>query len=295
MNRTALAFIFSLAAGPAFAHAGGLPVGPSDLWHHWTLDPWIWAPLLVAHWLYGRGLLRAWRRAARGRVISVAQAASFLAGEALIVLALISPLDALGETLLSTHMVQHIILTTLAPPLLVLGAPASAWAWAAPELWKRACTKAPRNAARFAERLTAPLAATALHAAALWVWHAPAAFDAALVNEGLHTLEHICFLATALLFWQAVFKRRTAFAVGALCIFVTFVQSGMLGGLLSLAPEQVYAAYADRARLWGMSAVEDQQLAGLVMWAPAGAAYFAAFLVLMARMFDPPRSARVAR
>ena len=82
MRRLALILvIFLLPVQPALAHAGGQPIAPADVWHHWTFDPLIWAPLLVSHWLYGRGVLRAWRRAGVGRVFPIWRAGCFAAGE----------------------------------------------------------------------------------------------------------------------------------------------------------------------------------------------------------------------
>lgn len=284
------ALIAAIAPGAANAHADGLPVGPNDVWHHWTLDPWVWAPLLLAHWLYGRGVLRAWARAGDGRIVARWRVGAFVAGEAIIVAALISPLDALGETLLSAHMTQHILLTTLAPLLLVLGSPARAWTWALPARWRVA------GRAYFVRMLiglwrwlTRPVIAVLAHALALWLWHTPALFDAALRDEGVHTLEHVSFFGTALLFWSAVLRRTTAPVFAALLVLVVFVQCGMLGAILTLAPFPLYA-YGDRPMLWGWSALEDQQIAGLLMWAPAGLAYMAPFAWFASRLFAQPQA-----
>lgn len=267
---------------PAHAHGDGLPIGPSEVWHHWNFDPWIWTPLLLAHWLYGRGVLRAWRRAGFGRIIEPWRVTAFISGEAALVLALISPIDPLGETLLSAHMVQHILLTTFAPMLLVLGAPGRAWLWAAPlTLRAMGASKWVRALVQVWRALTKPLMATMLHSLALWLWHAPFLFDAALNDENVHTLEHLSFFVTALLFWSAMFS-RAAPAFAAFLILTLFMQGGMLGAILALAPSGLYD-YGDQATLWGLSAVEDQQIAGLLMWAPAGLAYFAPFVWLVLR------------
>jgi putative membrane protein len=277
----------------AYAHADGLPIAPSELWHHWTLDPWVWAPLLLAHWLYGRGVLRAWARAGPDRIIEHWRIGAFAAGEVVIVVALISPLDALGETLLSAHMAQHILLTTLAPLLLVLGAPALAWTWALPAHWRTlARTPVVRALVALWTILTRPFLAVLLHSLALWLWHTPALFDAALRDQGAHSLEHLSFFVTALIFWSAVFKRGTAHAIAAMLVLLIFVQCGILGAILALAPQQLYS-YGDRPMLWGLSGLEDQQIAGLLMWAPAGLTYMAPFLWLSSRVFVDPSVRRV--
>lgn len=289
MRRLALAAgIIAAMPGVAFAHGDGLPIGPDELWHHWSFQWWVWAPLLIGHWLYGRGVLRAWARAGVERIVTRKQVAAFVTGEALVVIALISPLDPLGETLLAAHMSQHILLTTLAPMLLVLGAPARAWVWALPMRWRVwGRSRVARLLVRLWHWLTQPVIATVLHSLALWAWHAPTLFDAALRDEGMHTLEHISFFFTALMFWTAVFRQTTAPAFGAFIVLSVFMQCGMLGAILTFAPEQLYA-YGDKPMLWGLSGVEDQQIAGLLMWAPAGLAYMAPFAWLGAKLMRDP-------
>lgn len=287
--------VWAVLAGSAWAHGGDLPIGPRQLSHHWSFDPLVWAPLLAAHWLYGRGVLRAWRRAGKGRIISRGRVACFALGEIFLVIALISPLDPLGETLLSAHMGQHILLTTFAPLLLVLGAPLTAFTWALPPSWRKSLN-APlvRTLSVVGAFLTRPAIAASLHGVAIWVWHAPAAFDAALRDESWHTFEHVSFFVTALMFWSAVFNARSSAGVGAFYVLTTFVQSGALGAILVLAPAQLYA-YGDRAMLWDLSPLADQQLAGLLMWTPAGLFYLAAFAFLGARMLDVYHGRRSSR
>lgn len=279
---------FLALTGAAYAHGDGLPIGPSELWHHWSFQWWIWAPLLIGHWLYGRGVLRAWARAGSDRIISRTQVIAFVMGEIMLVVALISPLDPLGETLLAAHMTQHILLTTLAPLLLVLGAPALAWTWGLPASW-RSIGRASfvRALVSMWRWLTQPVTAALLHSAALWAWHTPYLFDAALHDEGVHTAEHISFFGTALLFWSAMFRRSTAPAFGAFLVLMVFVQCGMLGAILTLAPHQLYA-YGDKPMLWGLSGLEDQRIAGLLMWAPAGLAYMAPFAWLGSQVLRDP-------
>ncbi len=270
--------LFLLLGPEAFAHGGDGPIAPKDLWHHWSFDPWVIAPLLLAHWLYGRGILRAWRRAGVGRIVSRWRAACFLAGELVLVVALVSPLDPMGETLLTAHMAQHILLMAVAPPLLVLGLPVRAWMWALPRDWRRlSATPAIRALNGFMMAPSRPLGATLLASAVMWAWHAPALFEAALIHPWVHTLEHVSFFATSLLFWRAALARDTPPVVSAASVLVTFMIGGMLGGLLVLAPFPLYDWYGDHARLWGMTTLEDQQLAGISMWVLAAGIYLAAF------------------
>lgn len=241
--------------------------------------------MLLMHWLYGRGIGKAWRRAGFGRIVPLWRVMCFIGGEISLVAALMSPIDALGGTLLSGHMFQHILLTVVAPPLLVLGAPLRAWTWALPPGMRRmAASPLARVTVAIVNRLSRPITSAVLASAALWVWHAPVFFDAALVDDAVHTLEHAIFLITSLLFWRGVTTRHGAPAVAACATLAAFMASGMLGGLLVLAPVPIYAWYGGRASLWGMSGMEDQQLAGVVMWVPAGGVYLVAFAVLALRV-----------
>ena len=131
------------------------------------------------------------------------------------------------------------------------------------------------RSASLANAISTPGRAAVLHGLALWLWHAPGAFDAALEREWLHALEHASFFGTALLSWCALLGTRSAHnpapAIGA--AFFTLVHSGLLGALISLPPRPLYGWYY-ATELWGLGALEDQQLAGLLMWVPMGARRF---------------------
>jgi putative membrane protein len=272
---------------PATAHEVG-SVRPDTLWRSWSFDPLVIVPLLLALCIYGRGLRQLWTRAGSGRGVAFSQALSFAVGAAVLFVALISPLDPLGETLLSAHMVQHALLIAVAPLLLLFGKPGLVFAWALPAGWRRDFlgSTAWRSLAKIGDALSRPLPAALLHALALWLWHAPAAFNAAVASNTVHALEHSAFLGTALLFWRAILdgrsSRRAGPALGA--SFATLIHGGLLGALITLAPYPLYAWYHRRTELWGLSALEDQQLAGLLMWVPMGIVYLAACLVLASRL-----------
>jgi putative membrane protein len=133
--------------------------------------------------------------------------------------------------------------------------------------------------------LTAPLVTWSLHAIALWGWHLPRLFEAALRDNGVHTLQHLSFLGTALLFWWSALKPAARGAQGKamLYLFTTMVHTGALGALLTLSSVPWYPAYQASASALGLDLLEDQQLGGLVMWVPAGMAYVAAGLALAMR------------
>ena len=135
-------------------------------------------------------------------------------------------------------------------------------------------------------RVARPLPAAALHALAIWIWHAPGPFQAALQNEALHDLEHASFFLTALLFWQSVIaasRSPSSLIAAIVATLVTLIQSGFLGALLTLSGRPLYPSYSG-SELWGLSPIEDQQLAGLVMWVPMGGIYLIAGLLLAARL-----------
>ena len=282
----ALALLPLLWSGAAAAHADDA-VAPGAVWQSWTFDPLVLVPIFLAHWLYGRGWLRLPPRLRKNWMI-----VSFAAGEIVLFVALVSPIDALGETLLSFHMVQHMLLVAIAPPLLLIGRPALAFGHALPAgTLAAAARKAPLNALmRGGVWLSTLVPATVLHGIALWAWHAPMPFQAALEHDWVHSLEHASFFGTALLFWIALLRAgrtaRTALQ-GALAAFVTFVHSGMLGGLLTLAGRPLYPAYGDRPLLWGLDLLADQQLAGVLMWVPIGPVYLIVALWLATRVLRP--------
>lgn len=263
-------------------------VAPGELWRAWTLDPWIVLPIVAAAALYGTGVRRLWRASGSGRGIRRSEATAFAAGSATLVAALVSPLDALGGALFSAHMLQHVLLMVVAAPLLVLGRPLVAFVWALPRAWRAATGGAfrrPRTRAAW-HAVSHPFAAWLLHAGALWVWHAPALYQATLDSELVHFIQHASFFGTALLFWWAAVElgRRTQVrhGFGVLYIFTTAVHSSILGALLTFSLVVWYPVYAPRAELWGFSALEDQQLGGLIMWIPAGVIYVVATLALVA-------------
>lgn len=240
---------------------------------------------------YGWGIAKLWRKAGVGRGIRAAEVARFAAGWTALATALLSPIDALAERSFAVHMVQHEMLMVVAAPLLVVSRPLEAWVWAFQPRTRStlaAAFSAPHVAYAW-RRLTAPASAWALHALALWVWHVPALFMAALANDALHVLQHSCFFASALVFWWAAFGRgyRVPDATSIALLFTTMLHTSALGLLLTFAPTPWYIHH--EPGLVGLTALEDQQLGGLVMWVPGGFAYLAAVLVIVAAWLSPSR------
>jgi putative membrane protein len=275
------AALFALFATAAVAHPAHAP----DAAWAWNREPALVALLGASAALYAAGVARLWRKAGRGRGITRADTARFAAGWIALGVALLSPVDAMGAALFSVHMVQHELLMVVAAPLLVLGRPLEAWAWGLPARASRALAGIGQRRAlkRTWSLLSEPASAWALHALALWLWHIPALFQAALASEAVHVLQHSSFLASGLLFWWSVFGGASRRAGGAslASLFTTMVHTGALGALLTFSPGVWYPHYA-QSDPFGRGALEDQQLGGLVMWVPAGAAYLAAALALVA-------------
>jgi cytochrome c oxidase assembly factor CtaG len=282
-----LACALAILALPTLAYAHpSQPLAPHELWSAWNPDPTILLGLALSLWGYARGLRRLWRRAGPGRGIRAWQAACFVGGVAALLVALVSPIDQMGAVLFSAHMVQHLVLILVAAPLLVLGRPLIVFLWALPPRWRHRLGRwwrrksGPRVAWRLANRLAT---AWVLSVAALWVWHAPALYQAALHDELLHAIEHGSFLGTALLFWWTVIhppSGRRGYGASVLAIFTMAVQNGLLGALLTFAPTLWYPAYGSRGAVWGLAPLDDQQLAGLIMWIPASLVYLAALALL---------------
>jgi putative membrane protein len=274
------------AAAPAFAHHTG---GDSLAW---SLEPWALGCIVAASALYAIGLASLWRRAGAGRGITYAQAGRFALGTLALAAALLSPLDTLGAELFSAHMVQHELLMAAAAPLLVTARPLEAWTWGLRASWRSALGAATREPwlRRSWAAITEPLSAWTLHAIALWAWHIPALFEAALASEPVHIAQHASFFGTALLFWWSVLDRRprNAGASAMASLFATMAHSGALGALITFAPRPWYPAYA-AGNAWGLTPLADQQLGGLIMWGPASLAYLAAALVIASRWLSPPR------
>lgn len=202
----------------------------------------------------------------------------FLAGIAVVALGQLSAIAALSEVLLWPHMVQHLMITVVAAPLLAAGAPLTTIRAALPPGPRRMLVGLSRRTRRWRRAIGDPpplVLATLTHVALLWLWHVPALYEAAVVHPGVHLLEHASFLGSAVWFWSQVLatahRHRRAQALATLCLAAVIVQGGLLGALLTFAGRPLYAAVYTGAA--GFTALEDQQLAGGLMWVPPGFVY----------------------
>ena len=271
-----LILLAALIASPALAHE----------WHDhdagWTLSPGVTLPLALTALLYATGWVRLRVRSERGRPGRVRGAILFAAGWLVLAGALITPLHEAGEQSFTLHMIEHELIMLLGALLLVAARPGPVLLWAFPRAPRRVLA----STARWPlwRTLANPVAATAIQALVMILWHMPILFDLALRSEAWHVAQHLSFLASALFFWWAIFHGRGGAWVAAFCLFVTSMVGGGLGALMTLSASPWYAAYAALGLTpQGLTPAEDQQLAGLIMWIPGGLWHLAAALLFLGR------------
>ena len=250
---------------------------------------WDWEPSVVGGCV---ALLIAYGVAcAHFPPVSPGRSLLFGTGLLILLLALVSPLDTLGDTyLFSAHMAQHMLLIQVTPPLLLLGVP--------PPVWRRILVWAPADCL---ERvLGQPFIAWPVGIITLWVWHAPALYNAVLGNQRLHIFQHACFLVTATIFWWPVVsplveRRRLPSWAAVGYLMLGALSSSILGIILTFSPAGVYPAYvhpADPLRIlplvrdgWGLTLAADQRLGGGLMWTVGGLLYLLAIVLTVVRWF----------
>ncbi|MFL9824635.1 cytochrome c oxidase assembly protein [Rhodoplanes sp. SY1] len=286
----ALGALLGPAAGPverllALCLAGVTTVTPGTAASAWSLAPATLLPVLVLPALYLSAIVSRRHESAppAWRVVL------FGTGWLLLVVAVVSPLCRLAAHLAWAHMVQHVILVALAPPLLLLGTE---------DVWRRAAAV---RGGRVAIRswLGRPIGAGLAYGAAIWFWHVPSAYEAALRDGALHLVMLGTLLCVALMFWRSLLAAARSDAGVALAaapvLLATLMHTGMLGALLTFSPGLWFPLMAQGALAFGLSPLADQQLAGLIMWVPMGLVYMAAALGLVARgLAGPEDSAAIA-
>jgi cytochrome c oxidase assembly factor CtaG len=267
----------------------------------WPIAPWLVVALLVSAGVYLRGWVvlhrRDPRRWHRGQI------AAFCGSLAAIYLALASPIEPFASLLLQVHMVQHILFMMVAPPLVWLGEPLFPMLRGLPRsvrtYWIAPFLSWPPLRKIFA-RLTHPLTALAILIATTWIWHVPARYELALRSDGWHYVQHVCFLAAGLLFWYPVvraFPGRPRWSRWLLlpCLLAADLSNTLLSALLTFADGLLYPYYAGVPRLGGFSALQDQAVAGVIMWVPGSLIFLFPLFVLGVRLLSRPKPARVRR
>jgi cytochrome c oxidase assembly factor CtaG len=264
------------------------PVARSELWSDWRPDPLIVVVLALTVVVYHHGLARLARRTRRWpRRRSVV---AFDGGLAALAVALASPLDAAAASIFSAHMVQHLVLTVVAAPLLVCGRPGLVFTWALPARPRRVVRRMGAHPAvrRAAGTLSNPVVVWGVATMTLWAWHHPALYEAAVNHDAVHVVEHATLLGTAAAVWAVALGRvrhPVPVPAAALLLFATALQGGALGAVLSLARTPLYEVHSAMAPRWGLTPLGDQQLAGVLMWMPAGLVYLGVAATLLVRWF----------
>ena len=256
----------------------------------WPFDPWLLVALILPAWIYGRG----WRTLRRRDPLRwhSGQLAAFVGGLSAIYLALASPVEPFSALLLQVHMVQHLLLMMVAPPLLWLGTPLFPLLRGLPRpirtYWAIPLLRAP-FLNRWFGRLTYPWVALALYTAMAWGWHSPAVYERALRSSGWHYLQHFCFLGSALLFWYPVvrpYPARPRWSAWLLFPYLILadVQNTVLSALFTFSSRVLYPYYAEGPRLAGVSVLEDQAAAGVLMWVPGSLVFLAPLFGIALRL-----------
>lgn len=255
-----------------------------NLIYAWDFDPSIVIGCIA--------LLAAYAVAHRG---DFAHAGWFVAGVVAMFLALVSPLDPLSDTyLFSAHMLQHLILVLIVPPLLLLGL--------SPR-FVRAVLRVPALA-RIERMLGNAVVAWTIGMAMLWLWHAPYLYNATLADEGVHIFEHVCFLVSATIFWWPILapveEVRLAPMPAIIYLVTGALTNSILAILLTFARPGLYPAYLspdDPLKIlpmirdsWGLTPALDQQLGGLLMWVPGGMVFLGAIVWVIARWYSTPEA-----
>lgn len=243
----------------------------------WVFEPSVVIGLAALAGGYLAAVGPARRLIAGSAPVSAGRQATYLAGVAALAIALCSPLDSLSDDhLFSIHMIQHLILTMMGPPLMLLGLPDWLVRFAVRG-------RAPRVALRL---LTRPLVALVLYNAVFDIWHVPDLYDLALETNAIHIFEHLTFIGAAFLLWWPICGPdladlpKPSYPLRMLYLFANSLLGFALGAYITLQNDIIYPFYGEAVRLWGLSALDDQRLGGLIMWVGMSTFYLVVIAVL---------------
>jgi cytochrome c oxidase assembly factor CtaG len=264
---------------------------------HGILAAWSW-PLwpAVGIVLAGALYLRGWRalQRTRARELPRWRAVSFFGGLLASWIALASPIDALDDFLLSAHMLQHFILMSVAPPLLVLGAPLVPMLRGLPRWLIRGLRPvfASRTVHKVAHALAHPAVAWLVMNVAYLGWHVPQAFELTLRSEAWHNTEHMCFLLTSIVFWWVIVepwptRRRWSRWMVIPYLLTADVVNTILSAVLAFSGKVLYPSYAAAERITRLTPLQDQVLAGSEMWVLNSIVFLVPVAVIVVRMLSP--------
>jgi putative membrane protein len=222
-----------------------------------------------------------------GARVSRLRQLAFYMGTLTVLIALASPLDELGDNyLFSAHMIQHMLLILVAPPLWLLGTPD----------WLIERLVAPGWPRQVLDRLTRPAMSGLIFVGTLWVWHLPNLYDLALEHEGVHILEHELFMAAAVIGWWPVlgpahWPQRLPKPARAIYLLALMFPCALLAAVITFANRVLYPFYGHAAQVWGLTPLADQQLGGVLMWVPAHLIFLVTILIVVYDWLKPSSQA----
>jgi putative membrane protein len=239
--------------------------------------------------IYACGVYRIRRRVGPDRVVARSQTAAFAFAVGLFVFILSPPVDEITDALFSAHMAQHLVLMLVIPPLAVWSRPVVVGLWAFPHGGRKILSNSwfSRLLRTGSGWLMQPVVVATLFLGTFSFWHLPRPYAWSLANEWVHAFEHLTFLATAMMFWSLVIepsgRRRMGYNTTLLYVAAIAVLSGLPGALMILSPVALFRAHDTVSAVWGLTALEDQQIAGLIMWIPAGVFFLVPIAVLFVK------------
>lgn len=262
-------------------------------WQSWNLHPLIVGTLAFASWRYMDMTWHLWARTRTGNGVRRSQVYAFWVSVIALFIALVSPLDALSEMLFSVHMIQHLVLILISPALFAYALPPQVMLWMIPTRWRRKLIRIShtnRLLQHSSQILNSPLIVGMMFAMTLWGWHIPSLYTAALVNPTLHIVEHASFVIVAYLFWLQILNQHqmvTTIGTRILLLFVTTLQITLLALMIMLSSTIWYPIYmSENLSRWGITALQDQQIGGLLMWLPGGLLFISMMLYLLHSWFQ---------
>lgn len=273
--------------------SGGHGLSARGFWYSWAEEPLLVLMVFVGVAIYTIGVNRL--RAASVHIKFPAwRQWCFYGGVLTIVVALLSPVAAYSEQLFFMHMVQHLLLLLVAPPLILLGAPLLPALWALPKSQRQTVARRLRPGqplARIGHWLTQPAVAIAMFVVSVAIWHVPDFYDAAQGRTITHDLEHAMFYGTALLYWWPIIhpskgRRRLSTGWAFPYLLPPFLEGMLIGALLTFAQNPLYQTYSalNERPVWGFNTLEDQELGGLIMWVPGGMFFLIPLIGLLVRL-----------
>jgi putative membrane protein len=268
-----------------------------DIIHEWSFPVWLTLSIALTAVIYLRGWLAI--RRTRPQQFTAFRLTSFVSGLIILWFAIGSPMDGFADVLLSAHMVEHLLLMSVVPPLLLWGLPIVPLLRGLPERFRRYVVgplwKIPilRSLGRW---IVMPLFAWLAMNVAYLAWHVPAAYDFALENETWHDIEHLCFLGTSILFWWCILRPWPASRVherwGILIFLITAdIVNSLISAFLAFCGRPVYSFYVDHPNAFNLSPLEDQVLGAAIMWVIGSLAFLTPAVVITMRTLRPSRLA----